>query len=159
MAISPELSAAIEQVEQVLPLAPAPEGKTDLRWQAILAVASFIPAEAEAVWTATVRWSETDDKDLQLAVGTCLIEELLAAHFATFFGRVRENVCTDRRFANAFWSAWPTGQAAEGSNLRSFRALQRQANRLLGKSGFAKVVASRRKSDITPLPPTWEKPV
>jgi hypothetical protein len=41
---------AIALAERILPGMPAPEGKRDPRWQAIIRVGKFIEAHPEAVW-------------------------------------------------------------------------------------------------------------
>ena len=62
---------AIAAADAILPGTTAPEGDTDPRWQAVIAVAEFIETDPEAVWQFALRWGSYDDKDLQTAIGTC----------------------------------------------------------------------------------------
>jgi hypothetical protein len=47
---------AIARAEAVLPGHVAPEGESDPRWQAVIAVAEFIESDPEAEWSFALRW-------------------------------------------------------------------------------------------------------
>ncbi len=90
--MSPEAAVqrAIARAERILPGTPAPEGKRDPRWQAIIRVGEFIETQPEAVWQFTHRWGKHAQRDLRSAVATCLLEHLLEHHFDLMFPRVRQ---------------------------------------------------------------------
>jgi hypothetical protein len=70
--------AAIRRANAILPGRPAPDGQTDPRWQAVIAVGEFVEAEPEAVWAFVERWGKHANEDLRSAIATCLLEHLLA---------------------------------------------------------------------------------
>jgi len=56
----------------------APDGETDPRWQAVIAVGEFIETDPEPVFAFAQRWGSSDNADLRMAIATCLLEHLLA---------------------------------------------------------------------------------
>ena len=50
--MSPEATVkrSIARAERILPATPAPEGKCDPRWQAIIRVGEYIETQPEPVW-------------------------------------------------------------------------------------------------------------
>jgi hypothetical protein len=75
---------AIAAAEVQLPGRAAPDGRTDPRWQAIIAVGEFIETEPDAVWLFIRRRGGSTNTDLRSAVATCLLEHLLENHFDRF---------------------------------------------------------------------------
>jgi hypothetical protein len=104
---------AIAQAEAILPGRAAFEGETDPRWQAVIAVAEFIEAEPEAVWSFILRWGSSEDQDLRMAIATCALEHLLEHHFDAFISRVEETARENRLFARTVSSCWKLGQSEE----------------------------------------------
>src|SRR5215471_4393606 len=92
---------AVAAADAILPGTAAPEGESDPRWQAVIAVAEFIESDPEAVWTFARRWGSHDDEDLQAAIGTCVLEHLLEHHFDTYISKMEHAVLTDRLFTKA----------------------------------------------------------
>jgi len=118
---------AIVAAESILPGHAAPEGAIDPRWQAIIAVADFIEAEPEQVWTFILRWGSSPDADLRMAVATCLLEHLLEYHFDQFISRVEDKADREPLFADTVTHCWKFGLAEEPT--RAGR-LERLKNRL-----------------------------
>ncbi len=104
---------AIAQAEAVLPGTAAPEGETDPRWQAIIAVAEFIESDPEAVWSFVLRWGCSEDEDLRMAIATCVLEHLLEHHFDHFISRVEDAARDDDAFASTVQSCWKFGKSEE----------------------------------------------
>ena len=111
---------AIAAAERILPGRAAPEGETDPRWQAIIAVAEFIETDPELVWQFALRWGSVADSDLQTAIGTCVLEHLLQHHFDGYISRIEEAVLVDANFAGAAAMCWKFGQS-KSSAARSTR--------------------------------------
>lgn len=122
---------AIEGVEAILPGQPAPEGECDRRWQAIIAIADYIPTDPEAVWDFIHVWGCHAQEDLRAAVATCLLEHLLGEHFATMFPRAERLADADSLFADTILHCWKFGQAEEPTNAARFDAL---CERLLARN-------------------------
>lgn len=97
---------AIARAELVLPGRPAPDGKRDPRWQAIIRVGKFVESQPEEVWQFTLRWGKHAQADLRSAVATCLLEHLLDAHFDEMFPRTRLAALVSVRFADTFEKSW-----------------------------------------------------
>jgi hypothetical protein len=129
--MSPEAAVqrAIARAERVLPGTPAPEGKRDPRWQAIIRVGEFIETQPEAVWQFTYRWGKHAQSDLRSAVATCLLEHLLEHHFELVFPRVRRASLESVRFADTFLSCWSFGQSEEPNNAARMKRLHSQLRR------------------------------
>jgi hypothetical protein len=111
---------AIAAADAILPGIAAPEGETDPRWQAVIAVAEFIKTDPEEVWQFALRWGSYDDEDLQTAIGLCVLEHLLEHHFDTYISKMEEAVLADRHFATAASRCSKFGQS-ESSAERSSR--------------------------------------
>src|SRR5438128_6082581 len=97
---------AIVAAESILPGQPAPEGKIDPRWQAIIAVGEFVETKPEAVWSFVLRWGSSEDDDLRAAVATCLLEHLLEYHFDDFISRVEQAAGSNRLFGDMVARCW-----------------------------------------------------
>jgi hypothetical protein len=115
---------AIRYAETLLPGEPAPDGESDPRWQAILEIEDSIETEPEAIWPFVARWGCHPQKDLRLAVATCLLEHLLQYHFDRFFPRVKELAEADALFADTFCRCWKLGQAERPENAQKFDLLR-----------------------------------
>jgi hypothetical protein len=116
---------AIREAERLPPGEPVTEG-LDPRWQAIIAVGEFINSEPDAIRGFIQRWGRHPQKDLRDAIATCLLEELLARHFAAYFPLVEELALGDSDFAETFLRCWEYGQAEETQNSKQFRALRKR---------------------------------
>ena len=104
---------AIAQAEAILPGRAAFEGTTDVRWQAVIAVAEFIDTDPEAVWPFILRWGSSEDGDLRMAIATCALEHLLEHHFDAFISRVEATACENHLFAETVTSCWRFGQSEQ----------------------------------------------
>jgi hypothetical protein len=121
---------AIARAEKILTGKPAPDGKHDPRWQAIIRVGEFIETQPEAVWHFALRWGKHAQSDLRGAVSTCLLEHLLEQHFELLFPRVRRVALETPRFADTFGSCFWFGQAKIPKNARRIKRLERELRRL-----------------------------
>jgi hypothetical protein len=116
---------AITAAEHLLPGRPAPKGKEDARWQAIIEIGNFVRHEPEAIWPFVLRWGSHKDEDLRTAIATCLLEHLLEHHFDLLFPRVgtaaRSNACFAKMLplCGKFGQAQDTDRAARMDNLCS----------------------------------------
>ncbi|MEK6642311.1 MAG: hypothetical protein AABZ08_00250 [Planctomycetota bacterium] len=128
---APEVAVqrAIARAERILPGTPAPEGKRDPRWQAIIRVGEFVEAQPEPVWEFAHRWGNHAQSDLRMAVATCLLEHLLDRHFELLYPRVRHAALESPRFADTFDSCWWFGQAKTPKNAARIKRLQSQLRR------------------------------
>src|SRR5688572_5213540 len=129
--MSPEVAVqrAIARAERILPGTPAPEGKRDPRWQAIIRVGEFIETQPEPVWQFAHRWGRHAQADLRMAVATCLLEHLLEHHFELLFPRVRRAAMESPRLAETFGSCWSFGQAKTRKDAARIKRLESQFRR------------------------------
>ena len=104
---------AISAAESILPGHAAPDGEIDPRWQAIIAVSEFIEAEPELVWSFARKWGAHPDKDVRMAISTCVLEHPVEYHFDAFIARVEEAAKADQLFAKTVSSCWNFGQSDE----------------------------------------------
>jgi len=111
-----DIAKAIQDAERLLPGVPAPDGREDPRWQAIIKVSEFIRSNPDEVWSFAQRWGAHNDQDLKAAVATCLIEHLLEHHFAKVFPKLEVAVKADRELAATLSLCWKFGQAEESKN-------------------------------------------
>ena len=116
---------AIAAADAILPGAAAREGQIDPRWQAIIRVGEFIETQPEPVWQFAHRWGRHAQRDLRMAVATCLLEHLLEHHFELLFPRVRRAAMESPRFADTFSSCWWFGQANTRKSATAIRRLER----------------------------------
>ena len=114
---------AIATAERLLPGTAAPDGERDPRWQAIIAVGEHIETHPEEVWMFARRWGASPDKDLRMAVATCLLEHLLEHHFDLLIDRFESATREGRLFADAVSRCWPFGQSADGRRAKRFARL------------------------------------
>jgi hypothetical protein len=91
---------AIAAADAILPGVAAPDGETDPRWQAVIAVAEFIETDPEPVWSFALRWGCSEDEDLRAAIATCVLEHLLEHHFDRYISKVEEAVLANGYFAD-----------------------------------------------------------
>jgi hypothetical protein len=118
-----DVHQAIAAAEAVLPGQAAPDGEEDPRWQAMIAVAEFLPSHPEPICRFILRWGSHPDADLQSAVASCLLEHLLALHFAQCFPEIEAHARANAVFADTFARCWKFGQADEAPNSARFDAL------------------------------------
>jgi uncharacterized protein DUF6869 len=111
------------KAEAVLPGEAAPDGKIDQRWQAIIAVGEFIETEPEAVWSFVLRWGSAPDKDLRMAITTCLLEHLLEHHFDNFIARIEQHARADAVFADTVCYCWRFGDSENRDRAARFDRL------------------------------------
>ena len=116
---------AIAAAEALLPGRSAPDGESDPRWQAIIAISEFIEDEPEAVWSFARRWGASPDMDLRAAIATCLLEHLLEHHFDRFIGQVEDLARADRLFGKMVALCWKSEQSEESTRAARFDALLR----------------------------------
>jgi hypothetical protein len=122
----------IAQAEAILPGIAAPEGETDPRWQAVIAVAEFIQSDPEAVWSFVLRWGCSEDDDLRMAIATCVLEHLLEHHFDRFISRVEDSARGNQFFASTVRSCCKFGQSEEPSQAARLDRLKASLDRLTG---------------------------
>ena len=82
---------AIAKAEKILPGKVATDEDEDPRWQEIIDIAEFIESEPEIIWDFTLKWGSDPEKDLRMAVATCLLEHLLEHHFDFIFPKVESS--------------------------------------------------------------------
>jgi hypothetical protein len=140
--MSPEVAVqrAIARAERILPGTPAPDGKRDPRWQAIIRVGEFIETHPEPVWAFTRRWGKHAQSDLRAAIACCLLEHLLEAHFELLFPRVEAEGLTSPRFANTFALCSGYVRRQLPSQVRRIE----RAERAFGRAHDRKGAAARR---------------
>jgi hypothetical protein len=129
--MSPEVAVqrAIACAERILPGKPAPDGKRDPRWQAIIRVGEYIETQPEVVWHFAHRWGKHAQADLRSAVATCLLEHLLEHHFDLTFPHVREAALGSPRFADTLGSCWSFGQSELPDNAARVERLKGELRR------------------------------
>ncbi len=117
------ISDVISRAEAILPGLPALDGENDPRWHAIIAVGEYVESHPHDVWQFVARWGKSEDRDLQIAIATCLLEHLLEHHFELLFPAISALANSDRNFAHAFLACWKLGQANLPGNRERFDAL------------------------------------
>ena len=118
------LQETIAAAESVLPGKAAPEGESDPRWQAIIAVGEFIEEEPEAVWSFILRWGSSPDEDLRAAGSDSACSNIFFnTHFDHFISKVEETAHRDRLFADMAASCWKFGQSEEPDRAARFDRL------------------------------------
>ncbi len=117
---------AISAAEALLPGAPAPDGELDARWQAIIEVSEYIPANPDEVWAFASRWGGSSDPDVRAAIATCVIEHLLEEHFDAIFPKVAQQARADSNFARTVRMCWRLGQVEMPKNAARLEALLEQ---------------------------------
>src|SRR3974390_3650245 len=100
------VAAAIRKAERILPGKEVPNGKTDARGRASIAVADHIEVYPDEVWRFTRKWGAHPNADLRTAVATCLLEHLLEEHFDQIFPLVSEACTRGKCFSDPFSSCW-----------------------------------------------------
>jgi hypothetical protein len=129
--MSPEAAVrrAIARAEAILPGIPAPEGKLDRRWQAMMRVADFIGSRPEEVWQFCLRWGKHPQANLRMAVACVLLEDLIEQHFDLIFPRLRPAATESVRFGDTIRSCWCFLPEKEPEKYKRVRRLQRQLSR------------------------------
>lgn len=117
------VAEAIAAANRLLSGQPAAEDAIDPRWQAIIAVAEYIPTDPEGVWSFVRQWGGHSQDDLRAAIATCVLEHLLEHHFDTIFPRVEAWARSDPAFADTTSRCWLFGEAKVPANASRFRAL------------------------------------
>ena len=123
------VSAAIHTAEGLLPGEPAPDGVTDPRWEAIIAVAEYIPDYPEEVWQFARRWGAHEQEDVRMAIATCVLEHLLEHHFDLLFDRVEAVARDSPLFMDTVSQCWKFGQSLERRNSKRLDRLIKGARR------------------------------
>jgi hypothetical protein len=118
-----ELQYRIRRAERLLPGRPAPEGKIDWRWQAMIKMGYSISDVPEPIWEFVAKWGRHPQADLRTAVAVCLLEHLLEQHFLRFFPRVRAAALKSKRFKDTLRRCYWSGEAAWPPNARRLDAL------------------------------------
>ena len=120
---------AIAAAESVLPGQAAPDGEVDPRWQAIIVVGEFVETDPAPVWAFVRRWGASSDKDLRMAIATCVLEHLLEYHFDHIISRVEEAALADYRFGDMVSHCWKFGESEEPNRAARFDALVQSIRR------------------------------
>ena len=127
------VAKSIERANRLLPGTPAPDGKRDRRWQAIIRVSDWIESDPEPVWQFARRWGSHPQDDWRIAIASCLLEHLLEHHFALIYPRVKEACKEDLLFADTFTRCWKFGQALVVPHSEQFNRLQARCRARLNK--------------------------
>jgi hypothetical protein len=114
---------AIEHTERILPGQPAPDGRRDPRWQAIIKIGEYIEDYPPEVWRFARKWGAHANRDLRAAIATCLVEHLLEYHFEQMIPLVEEACDQSKRFADTVALCWEFGQTESAKNRRRFKRL------------------------------------
>jgi len=114
---------AIERAERILPGRPAPDGRRDPRWQAIIRVGEYTEDYPSEVWNFARKWGAHGNADLRAAIATCLVEHLLEHHFERIIPLIEEACKRSKRFADTVSLCWEFGQTESTKNLRRFKRL------------------------------------
>jgi hypothetical protein len=122
------LRKAIQKANEILPGQKRPEGETDPRWQAVIAVSLFSDSDPEEVWDFAYQWGQSSDEDLRSAIATCILEHLLGNHFDLIFPRVERAVKSSPEFADTFRRIWKFDQACEPANEKRVDRLMSECN-------------------------------
>lgn len=117
------VAQAVARAEAILPGCAAPDGQSDPRWQAIIAVAERMGEDIDAVWSFAARWGISDDPDLRAAIATCVVEHLLDENFERIFPLVARLAKEDRNFAKTVKLCWTPDGNAKPQHLAAFNAL------------------------------------
>ena len=120
------LRSVIAAANSVLPGQQAPQNQTDPRWQAIIAVAEFVPSDPDEVWAFAARWGCSDDPDLREAIATCVLEHLLEHHFDRIFPQLDALARRDGAFARTVQLCWEFGDSETPTHSSMLRSLQRE---------------------------------
>ena len=59
------------------------------RWQSLIAIGLGVEIQPEWVWEVILDFGDTEDEDMQAAIGCVLLEELLAFDFETYFPKLK----------------------------------------------------------------------
>jgi hypothetical protein len=119
------ITQAIRQAERILPGTATPEGKSDPRWQAIIEIGEFIESNPNEVWHFARKWGTHRNRDLRMAIATCLLEHLLEYHFEGIFPLVEKAAVRSKRFAETFGYCWSFGQTLKPENKKRITALRK----------------------------------
>lgn len=135
---------AIKRAERLLPGAPAPKGKTDPRWQAIIAIGDYIEHYPNEVWQFVERWGSHPNQDLRMAIATVLLEHLLEYHFDLIFPLVERASIRSKRFAETFGYCSEFGHTLVPENQKRVAALRKaiqskRANKSMKATGNSPV--------------------
>jgi hypothetical protein len=119
---------AIIAAEKILPGQAAPESEVDPRWQAIIEIESYVQDEPEAVWEFALKWGRYEDEDLQAAIATLLVEDLMQHHFDLIFPRIVTEAKSNASFARVTKMCWKMAEAKEPSRAKRFDDLIAELN-------------------------------
>ena len=117
------LPLVLFKANRILPGEAAPDGESDRRWQAFIAVAEHLESNPEPVWEFAAKWGVHPDQDLQSGIATCILEHLLEHHFDLIFPRVADLARANANFAKTLRLCWPFGRAQEPRNAAALQAL------------------------------------
>jgi hypothetical protein len=123
------LQRAITHAERLLPGRPAPRGKRDPRWQAIIKIGEFIESYPVEVCNFAMKWGRVRHRDLGGAIHCCLIEHLLEHHFDIVFPIMRREAFKNLWIADSFMPYSPYfqfGQAELPKNVARLKRLARE---------------------------------
>lgn len=127
------VTEAIQRANALLPGEPAPEGREDPRWQAIIEVGKYIETSPDAVWQFARRWASHPQEDLRDAIACCLLEHLLEHHFPLILPRIEQAIVEDRLFADTFCRCRKFGLTETREHSEAFDRLQAQCKERLDK--------------------------
>jgi hypothetical protein len=89
-----------------------PDRSNECRWQALIVVSNFVESDPEDVWRIILKFGNSNDEDMRIAVGVVLLEDLLHSHFQEYFPRVKKLLQDgDHRFADTLSHCWKFGDA------------------------------------------------
>ncbi len=127
-----DIERALSVAESLLPGEGPIVHERDPRWLALFSLRRHVGDESGAIWPFVKRWGAAGEDTLRHAVAVCLLQELLAQHFLTYFPLVEERVKEEYLFADTFRRCVKYGQAALPAQAEAFDELARYADQCCG---------------------------
>jgi hypothetical protein len=86
-------------------------------WKAAADICEFVQAEPDLIWPLVVKSGSSDEKDLRMAIATCVLEHLLGEHFDDYFLKLEELVnAGNRNLRSTLNFCWKMNQSEEEKN-------------------------------------------
>lgn len=98
------------------------------RWKAAIALSHVAASDPEIAWPLVIRHGSRRHADVRMAIGVCVLEDILETHFDAFFPRVAATARSNRWFRDSFSSCRPCGLARSPRNIKLWRRLLRETD-------------------------------
>ena len=105
----------------------------DTRWQAAIALCEYCESDRDAklIWPLIVKWGSHENKDVRMAIATCVLEHILGYHFDTYFEKCAEIVRSGNlMFGFTFSMCGKFDQSRDTANSKRMDALDEEYNRI-----------------------------